>query len=116
MSLPFFNFLYQNLLTIFFSFFKSHFLHFLQNAAGTTAQSISSDLSCIIHSQNLPLFTLLFHSCNSKFTTTTAQLPFYNCKLHFTTAEIVISCSLKYALLKSTKINTAKFAVAFNAK
>jgi len=26
-------------------------------------------------------------------------LPFYNCKLHFTAAEIVISCTLKYALL-----------------
>jgi len=25
-------------------------------------------------------------------------LPFYNCKLHLTTAEIVTSCTLKYAL------------------
>jgi len=30
--------------------------------------------------------------------TTTAQFPLYNCKLHFTIAEIVISCTLKYAL------------------
>ena len=36
---------------------------------------------------------------SSKFTTTTAQFPFYNCKLHFTAAQIVISCTLKYALL-----------------
>src|SRR6218665_1215702 len=38
-----------------------------------------------------PLFSL-FHSRTSKFTTTAAQLPLNNCKLHFTTAEIVISC------------------------
>jgi len=94
-SLSFFHFFYQQ---NFWRPFFSHFLHFLQNAAGTTAQPISSDLSCIIHSQNLPLFTPLFHSCSSKFTTTTAQFPFYDCKLHFTTAEIVISCTLKYAL------------------
>ena len=31
-------------------------------------------------------------------TTTPAQLTFYNYKLHFTTAEIVISFALKYAL------------------
>ena len=42
-----------------------------------------------------PSFTLFF---TSKFTTTTAQFTVYNCKLHFTTAEIVISCTLKYAL------------------
>ena len=73
----------------------------IQNAAGTTAQAISSDL-CFIHSTfslNFPVFTPLFHSRTSKSTTTTtAQLPFYNCELHFTTAEIVISCTLKYAL------------------
>src|SRR6218665_719947 len=49
-------------------------------------------------SQHFSVFTPLFHSRTSKFTTTTAQLPFYNFKLHFTTAEIVISCTLKYAL------------------
>src|SRR6218665_2198697 len=41
-------------------------------------------------SQHSSLFTPLFQSRTSKFTTTTA-LPFYICKLHFTTAEIVIS-------------------------
>src|SRR6218665_1944402 len=56
----------------------------------------------IIHSRNFtfsPFFSTLFHCSSSKFTTTTAQFPFYNCKLHFTTAQIVISCTLKYALL-----------------
>src|SRR6218665_2233685 len=37
------------------------------------------------------------HTDTSKLTT--AQFTFYNCKLHFTTAEIVISCTLKYALI-----------------
>src|SRR6218665_2228506 len=55
---------------------------------------------CIVHSQNFTLFSILFYCSSSKFTTTTAQLPFYNCKLHFTTAQIVISCTLKYALVK----------------
>jgi len=58
----------------------------------------------IIHStfsQHFSVFTPLFHSRTSKFTTTTAQFPFYNCKLHFRTAEIVISCTLKYALALS---------------
>src|SRR6218665_3419225 len=70
----------------FFLFF-CHFLRFLhfnhskiQNAAGTTAQPISSDLYCSIYSQNFPVFTPLLHSCTSQFTTTTAQLPFYNCR------------------------------------
>ena len=56
---------------------------------------------CIIHSQNFAFFTIstLFHCSSSKFTTRTAQFPFYNCKLHFTTAQIVISCKLKYALV-----------------
>src|SRR6218665_3307475 len=44
-------------------------------------------------------FSKLFHCSSSKFTTTAAQFPFYNCKLHFTTAQIVISCTLKYALV-----------------
>ena len=47
-----------------------------------------------------PFLSTLFHSSSSKSTTTTAQFPFYNCKLHFTTAQIVISCTLKYALGK----------------
>src|SRR6218665_3603699 len=92
-------------------FLFSHFLHFLcvsplPNAAGTTAQPTF----CIIHSQILkispfpPFFSTLFHYSSSKFTTTTAQFPFYNCKLHFTTAQIVISCTLKYALLRLVPI------------
>jgi len=35
-----------------------------------------------------------------QFTTTTAQFSFFNCKFDFTTAEIVISYMLKYALTK----------------
>src|SRR6218665_3584644 len=46
------------------------------NCTSTTAQPISSDLSCIIHSPNCSVFTSFFHSGTSKFTTTTAQLPF----------------------------------------
>src|SRR6218665_831398 len=45
-----------------------------------------------------PFFSTLFHCCSSKFTTITAQFQFYNCKLHFTSAEIGIGCTLKYAL------------------
>src|SRR6218665_2772356 len=45
-----------------------------------------------------PFFPTPFHCSSSKFTTTTAQFPFYNCKLHLTTAQIVISCTLKNAL------------------
>src|SRR6218665_2247495 len=88
------------------------FLHFNHSeiAASTTIQTttISSNLSFIIQStfsQNFSVFTLLFHSGTSKFTITTAQLPFYNCKLHFTTAEIVISCTLKYALPEAEMSN-----------
>ena len=69
-----------------------------KNAPGTTAHPISSDLSCSIRSQHFGVFTPLLHCCTSEFTTTTAQLLFYNCKLPFTSAEIVISCTLKYAL------------------
>src|SRR6218665_1375508 len=43
-------------------------------------------------------FSTLFHYSSLKFTTTAAQFPFYNCKLHFITAQIVISCTLKCAL------------------
>ena len=46
-----------------------------------------------------PCFSMLFHCSRSKLTTKTAQFTFYNCKPHFTTAQIVISCTLKYALL-----------------
>jgi len=63
------------------------FNHYSQIAAGTTTQTISSDLSFIIHSTfslNFWVFTPLFHSPSSKFTTskfitTTAQFQFYNC-------------------------------------
>src|SRR6218665_615881 len=64
---------------------------------------------CIIHSQDFTLFSIIFYAfplSSSKFTTTTAQFPFYNCKLHFTTAQIVISCTLKYALLKTSLIKS----------
>src|SRR6218665_2656329 len=49
-------------------------------------------------------FSTLFHCSSSKFTTTTAQFTFYNCKLHFTTAQIVISSTLKYALTWPTPL------------
>jgi len=43
-----------------------------------------------------------FHPCfnphTCKVTTTTSQFTFYNCKWYFTTAEIVISYTLIYAL------------------
>src|SRR6218665_1469978 len=50
---------------------------------------------------NSSFFTPVFHphTYTVTTTTTTAQFTFYNCKLHFTTAEIVISYTLKYALL-----------------
>ena len=38
-------------------------------------------------------------SYSYNFTITTAQFTFYSCKWHFTTAEIVISYTLKYALM-----------------
>src|SRR6218665_307798 len=43
------------------------------------------------------VFHPFFDSHTYKITTTTAQFTFYDCKLHFTTAEIVISYTLKYA-------------------
>jgi len=43
---------------------------------------------------------MFLHCSCSKFTTTTSQFPFYNSKLHFTTAQIVISCTLKYSLIQ----------------
>src|SRR6218665_956376 len=69
-----------------------------KNGPGTTAhtQSLLTFLPAL--RLNFGVFTPLFHCCTSKFTTTTAQLRFYNCKLRFTTAQIVISCTLKYAL------------------
>ena len=49
------------------------------------------------------LFTPVCDPHTYKVTTrpTTAQFIFYNCKWHFTTAEIVISYTLKYALLQA---------------
>jgi len=49
--------------------------------------------------RNLSFFTPVFNPHTYKVTTTTAQFTFYNCKWHLTTAEIVISYTLKYALL-----------------
>ena len=85
----------------------SHFLHFLCFspsicAAGRpyncTNQLFASFILKI--SRFSAFFSTLFHCSSSKFTTTTAQFPFYNCKLHITTTQIVISCTLKYALSK----------------
>src|SRR6218665_1354184 len=55
------------------------------------------DLLSVIPSKFL-LFSPVFDPHTYKVTTTIAQFTFYNCKLHFTTAEIVISYTLKYAL------------------
>jgi len=95
-----FHFISQNFWRPFFSHFLAFYISTIQNAASTTAQAISSDLSFIIHWTFSQHFAI-FHFRTSKFTITTAQFPFYNCKLHFTAAEIVISCTLKYALLCS---------------
>ena len=54
--------------------------------------------------QHFSLFSPLF----DPHTTTTAQFTFYNCKLHFTTAQIVISCTLKYALVLHIRIKFTK--------
>ena len=96
------------------TFFKSfvRFLHFNQTTTHKLLQVqlhkqfLITFLSSFNQrfSQKFSVFTPLFHSRTSKFTTTTAQLPFYNCKLHFTTAEIVISCTLKYALLLTKSV------------
>ena|SRR6218665_672908 len=70
--------------------------HTLQVAYNCTNQLFASfvfKISCFS-----TFFSTLFHCSSSTFTTTTAQLPFNNCKLHFKTVQIVISCTLKYAL------------------
>ena len=87
--------------------FFSHFLHFLcvsplATAAGTTAQPTFLHHSFSKFHLFPPFFSTLFHCFSSKFTTTTAQFWFYNCKLHFTTAQIVMSCTLKYALMHAS--------------
>src|SRR6218665_1984647 len=64
----------------------------------TTAQPTSFNRTVHTFLHFLLHFSTLFHCSCSKFTTATAQFPFYNCKFHFTTAQIVISCTLKYAL------------------
>jgi len=70
----------------------------LPNATGTTAQTNLFASIVLKISRSSAFFSTLFHCSSSQFTTSTAQFPFYNCKLHFTTAQIVISCKLKYAL------------------
>jgi len=55
----------------------------------------------VIHTRNVLYFTLSSAHPSYKVTTTTAQFTFYNRKSHFTTGEIVISYTLKYALLGS---------------
>src|SRR6218665_2407229 len=84
------------------STFFSHFLHFLCFSPSKSCSHNCTDqlfASFILKiSRFSAFFSTLFHSSSSKFTSTTAQFPFFNCKLHFTTAQIVISCTLKYAL------------------
>ena len=62
---------------------------------------------------NLSFFTPVFDPHTYKVTTTTAQFTFHNCKWHFTTAEIVISYTLKYALQERIHLATPKYAHAF---
>ena len=63
------------------------------------------------HSLEISPFQPCFDPHTYKVTTTTAQFTFYNCKLHFITAEIVISFTLKYALLRS-RILQDNFVIA----
>jgi len=101
------NFLWKNIfhfLKIFDDFFSRYY--------NCTTQLFASFILKISRFSPFPNFpfhafhhtpihhSTLFHcsSSSSKFTTTTAQFPSYNCKLNFTTAQIVISCTLKYAL------------------
>ena len=51
------------------------------------------------HSLNIFLFSHLFSTLTLPKLQLQLQITFYNCKLHFTTAEIVISCTLKYAAM-----------------
>src|SRR6218665_386550 len=86
--------------TKFLTIFFSHFLHFLcfspskRCRYNCTNQLFESFILKMSHFSSF--FSTFFHCSSSKLTTTTAQFPFYNCKLHFTTAQIVISCTLKY--------------------
>ena len=99
--------------------FYSHFLHFL-----CFSPSKRCRYNCTNHlfasfilkiSRFSAFFSMLFHCSSSKFTTTTAQFPFYNCKLHFTTTQIVISCTLKCALYTCTCILGHVLMIRFNA-
>src|SRR6218665_707038 len=84
---------FKNFLSKFFSFFSASKCC-RHNCTTNFFTSFSLQIS-----RFTPFFSTLFHCSSSKFTTTTAQFQFYSCKLHFTTAQIVISCMLKYALV-----------------
>ena len=65
----------------------------------TAPKKVSDDHFC--HFLKISRFTPLFrlsHLQSYNFNCTIHPLVLYNCKFHFTTAEIVISCTLKYAL------------------
>jgi len=88
--------------------FFSHFLYFLWFSPSKRCRYYRIQQYCtnqlfasfiLKMSRFSAFFYTLFHCSSSKFTTTSAQFPFYYCKLHFTTAQIVISCTLKYALI-----------------
>src|SRR6218665_3247200 len=93
MSLPFFRLIYpKNLKTFFLSLvissisYVSIFRNVL-NAPGATAQTISSDLSCIIHSLNSPAFTPPFFNF-STLALPNLQLQLHNCQ--FTTENYIL--------------------------
>ena len=87
----------------------SYVISIVLNAPHTTAQTISSDLSCIIHSLNSPVFIppfsifplLHFQMYNYNCTTTNLQLQitFYNCRnshqLHVKICPAVVQRPLK---------------------
>src|SRR6218665_3646222 len=68
------------------------------------SSKISANLFLIGQSQFLIFcslfvtFTHIFAPATYKVTTTTSKFTFYNCTFHFTTAEIVISYTLNYAM------------------
>ena len=64
----------------------------------------------VIHSEFV-VFAPIFAPASLKVTTTTAQLTFLNCKFDFTNAEIVISYTLKYALLDYVEVTSSKYSI-----
>ena len=81
------------------------FSHLLDVYISTTHKSLQVQLHKLFLVTFLSSFNQrflnIFRYRTSKFTSYnySCTIAIYNCKLHFTTAEIVISCTLKYALI-----------------